>query len=81
MICEHCGCATPDDRPHLGPAICLLSLLDWRKEAEARLIRYEEESARRETAIKNRDAIIEAVAASINECQHDGGCRAFKHLK
>lgn len=57
MICTNCHCYTTGDKPHgPGPDDCCDALLDWRKEADARLIEYEEKSAAREALIVELEA-------------------------
>lgn len=46
MICNTCNCYTEEEHGQSGED-CLTALLEWRKEAEARLAMYEELAAAR----------------------------------
>lgn len=49
MICPRCNCGT--EKPHTKAEECLASLVEWRREADVRLIEYEERSVERQTKI------------------------------
>ena len=67
MICPDCKCYALDYRPHEGNDDCLEALKDWKKEADARLIQYEEQSAAREAEIKTLSTQVNIKYGKANE--------------
>ena len=69
MICETCRCFC-GEFPHEHALACLDALLAWRKEADARLIEYEQNSVIREKILEEYRDVVDGLGGDWTQVEN-----------